>query len=152
MEVELSNITLFLIGVVSSLFIFSSILLSKICEDEKSNYKNFILIAKISIIAVSLITILVYKELLGAGILLLIYFVAEIIISHFSSFKELKQYYILRSLSYIAMYILLLIQPLMVLFPVSYEFFRTTFRSFKPRFEILLFVGYTITLAFVFLL
>lgn len=152
MEVELTNIALFLIGVVSSLFIFSSILLSKICEDEKSNYKGFILIAKISIIIVSLITILIYKELLSLGILLLIYFVAEIIITHFSSFKELKQYYVLRSLNYIVMYILLLTQPFMILLIVSYEFFRTTFRSFKPRFEVLLFVGYVLTLLFVFLL
>ena len=152
MELIFSNFSIFLIGVLSSLFIFSSTILSKICGDEKSNSKNFILIAKICIILSSLIVILIFKELLIVGIILLGYFGAEMIISKFLSLNELKQYYLSRSLNYVIIYILLFIQPLMVLFPVVYEFFRTSFNNFKPRFEILLFVGYIITLAFVFLL
>ena len=100
----------------------------------------------------NLIVILIFKELLIVGIILLGYFGAEMIISKFLSLNELKQYYLSRSLNYVIIYILLFIQPLMVLFPVVYEFFRTSFNNFKPRFEILLFVGYIITLAFVFLL
>lgn len=148
----LSNITLFLLGVFCPFCIFSVILLSKICEDEKPNYNNFIFISKICILIMTITTLFIYENFTLMGILLIGYFIVELLISHKISFSELKKYYFLRSLNYIILYTLLLTSPLLLIFPISYEFFRLSFQKFKLRFEILLFVGYVLTLVFVFLL
>lgn len=148
---ELTQLQLFSLGVFSSLFVFSSILLSKICDDEKENVNKFILTAKICIIFLTLLMSLFFYELRLVGLFLISYFVIELLISNNYVFKKFKKYYVLRSLSYIIIYSTLLIEPVGLVLLIVYEFFKNTISNFKTRFEVLLFLGYTLTLFFVFL-
>lgn len=148
---ELTQLQLFSLGIFSSLFIFSSMLLSKICDDEKENINKFILTAKICVIFLTLVMSLFFYELRFVGLILISYFIIELLISNNYIFKEFRKYYVLRSVSYMIIYSTLLIEPVGLVLLIVYEFFKNTFSNFKTRFEVLLFLGYTLTLFFVFL-
>ena len=143
----LSSLSIIIIGILSSLFVFSSKLITRVCDDEKEFSKKFRQIGRYSILLLAIIISFSISTLF-----FLILFVVFFIISEFG-FYRLDRYYIRRGFSYLLMYIALLINPVLVFLVSILEFFNMIFKKeIKFRFEILLFVGYLITLVVVFLL
>ncbi|MFT4244581.1 MAG: hypothetical protein ACMXYB_03975 [Candidatus Woesearchaeota archaeon] len=142
----LSSFTIIALAIISSLFVFSSKLLTKMCDDEKEFSKQFKSIARYSILLLTLIMSVVLSTYF-----FLILFILFFIICEFG-FYHLDKYYYRRSLSYVLMYISLFINPLLIFLISIFEFFNMTFsKEFKSRFEILSFLGFVLTVAVVFL-
>lgn len=142
----LSSFSIILIGILSSLFVFSSKLITKLCDDEKEFSKQFRSYGRYSILLIGAII-----NFLISTYFFLILFIVFFIISEFG-FYRLDKYYYRRGFSYALMYIALLINPILAFLVSILEFFNMIFKKeFKLRFEVLLFVGYVITLVAVFL-
>ncbi|MCH8519754.1 MAG: hypothetical protein LAT82_03285 [Nanoarchaeota archaeon] len=149
METEII-LTLF-IGLLAPLFVFSSILLTKMCDDEKEFSKHFKSIARYSTLLVATIISFILSTYFFLILLILFFIISEF------GFYHLDKYYYRRGFTYLLMYISLFINPILITLIAILEFFNMTFntsskQTFKLRFEVLLYLGYAITLVVVFLL
>lgn len=136
------DLTTIFIGIISALFVFTSVILSKLSFDEVAYKSNLKLGGVIGVVILSSTVALFFQYYIA---LIIILFFAAIIHSTFNT------YYAHRSLSYVLMYVLLFIQPLFVSLIAILEFFNLSFnKNLKIRFELLLFCGFVVSLLIVF--
>lgn len=139
----------FLIALVSSLFVYTSYLLSKACYDEFEHKDMLKGVALFSTMLLVLVISIFLQEFLFLFLFIFYYSIHLITLNSYItkklniiSLSQDSKFKIFRSISYIFMYITLFINPALLFFIAVFEFFNTSFTKFLLRFEMMCLFGF----------